>query len=141
MRDRPAEGRWDFALSEAEEARAARLHDECIVFDGMNQHPGGAGIFAELPAEDVEGVSEKAGFEGLAAAIWLPYRLASEGKSSVIRSWWRQSGVDVGTISVPTNPVFSRVHDAQQLQGFDWCCQSNRHMSPVSTGSPNPTWP
>ncbi len=56
----------------------------------------------------------------MAAAIWLPYRLASEGKSDAIRTWWRQSGVDVGTISAPTNPVFSRTHDVQQLQGFDW---------------------
>ena len=38
-------GRWDFGLTEEQEARAARLHQECLVADLMNQHPGGANIF------------------------------------------------------------------------------------------------
>jgi membrane dipeptidase len=120
-------GRWDFGLSAAEEARAARLHADCIIVDGMHQHPGGPGIFAELPADEVAKVSGGSDFAALGMAQALPYRLCLEGKTDIVRRWWRESGMDVGTLLVPTGPGMKAWGDALAiLRNLDW-------IKPVTT--------
>jgi membrane dipeptidase len=99
-----APGLFDFGLTQQQEQRAARLHLDCLIFDAVNQHPGGGNIFSELPADAVaELMATAQGYTGIDLARELPYRLAVEGRSDAIRRWWRQSGVSVGTIDVPTN--------------------------------------
>lgn len=125
-------GKWDFGLDAEQEARAARLHSECLVFDGMNQHPGGANIFADLPPDAQSRLEGASGFDGLGRAIYLPYELAAEGKSDAIRRWWFETGVDVGTVGILTHPDMINTAFAQKpvtlLQQLDW-------IEPVTTAA------
>jgi membrane dipeptidase len=102
----PAPGQWPFGLSDEEEARAARLHRDSIIVDMMNQHPGGKNIFAEYDQEMLKTrlADLEPGFIGMARAIFLPYELALEGESDLIKDWWFASGVDVGTGGVLMGP-------------------------------------
>jgi membrane dipeptidase len=104
--DQPAPGRWPFGLSDEQEDRAARLHRDSIILDMVNQHPGGSKIFAEYDPELVKAkLGEiQPGFHGLAQATFLPYELAIDGDSDLIREWWDQSGVTVGVFDVMMGP-------------------------------------
>ena len=106
MEQSPEPGRWDFGLNEEEEARAARLHEECLVADLMNQHPGGANIFKTYdPRQLKQALGDvEEGLSGVGQAIAAPYRLAATGQSDEIHRWWRQSGVDLGVFGVRMGP-------------------------------------
>jgi len=95
----PLPGEWPFGLTEAQEARAAKLHRESIIWDMVNQEPGGANIFKEYPPEIIEPKLEALGegFEGMGGAIMLPYQLLLSGESDLIKQWWDLSGITVGT--------------------------------------------
>jgi len=98
----PLPGRWPFGLTDAQEARAAQLHSNSIIVDMVNQSPGGANIFKDYPPEligpKLEALGE--GFEGMGQAIMLPYQLAINGESNLIKEWWDLSGITVGTNGV-----------------------------------------
>ncbi len=102
MTDQALPGQWDFGLDDEQEARAARLHEECLIADLVHQHPGGANIFKtydpRLLKQALGDVGE--GLSGVGQAIAAPYRLAATGQSDEIRRWWRQSGVDLGVFGV-----------------------------------------
>jgi len=112
----------DFGLDGDQEARARRLHDECIIFDGMNQHPGGARIFDELPADWLHDHLGSLGpWEAIGTAGQLPYLAMAEGLSDAIERWWRESGVDVGSLAVSTNlSAGDGEIDASVVTQFDW---------------------
>ena len=96
-------GKWDFGLTQEQESRAARLHEECLIVDMVHQHPGGANIFkAYDPAVLDQALGEVgSGLAGLGQAIAAPYRLAVAGKSNLIWDWWQQTGVNLGVFAVP----------------------------------------
>jgi membrane dipeptidase len=101
-------GSFDFGLSAEEEARAASLHAESIVFDMLSQHAGGS-IFAEYPK------ALQAEFESSAAAaaqtndafaetlwaetIYWPFEMSLLGKSDLLFEWFQSSGLTCGTFS------------------------------------------
>ena len=103
MADRPAT--FDFGLSAEQERRAAALHTASIVWDWLSQHVGGPNIFtaypANLQAEFRELMaSAGSGMVAYGTAIRWPYRLALDGKSDLVKDWYFQSGMTVGTYSV-----------------------------------------
>ena len=123
-----APGKWDFGLSREEEARAARLHDECLIVDMVHQHPGGANIFdAYAPGLIDQAIGEVGkGLVGVGRAIAAPYRLAATGQSSLIWDWWRQSGINLGVFGVPMGAphvveAMDEFQEAMELLGsLDW---------------------
>lgn len=98
-------GSFDFGLSAEQERRAALLHSESIVWDWLSQHVGGPNIFAAYPeklqAEFRELMAAAgSGMAAYATAVRWPYSVALEGKSDLVKDWYFQSGMTVGTYSV-----------------------------------------
>jgi len=98
-------GTFDFGLSAEQERRAAALHSESIIWDWLSQHVGGPNIFTAYPEEQQAEFRElmAAAGSGMVAygkAIRWPYGLALEGKSDLLRDWYFQSGMTVGTYSI-----------------------------------------
>jgi membrane dipeptidase len=99
-------GAFDFGLSAEQERRAEALHSEGIVWDWLSQHVGGPNIFSAYP-DDLQSefrqlmASVGSGMAAYATAVRWPYGLALEGRSDLIRDWYAQSGMTVGTYSVP----------------------------------------
>ncbi|MDP6810406.1 MAG: membrane dipeptidase [Kiritimatiellia bacterium] len=124
---------WDFGLSEEQEARAAQLHQDSIIVDMMNQHPGGMNIFRELDPRLVEqalgDIDE--GLSGVGHAILAPYRIAATGQSDLIEQWWRQSGVDVGVFGVGMGPphVTSAMSGYRELYDVIWSLEWTRKVT------------
>ena len=121
-------GKWDFGLTQEQESRAARLHEECLIVDMVHQHPGGANIFkAYDPAVLDQALGEVgSGLAGLGQAIAAPYLLAVAGKSNLIWDWWQQTGVNLGVFGVPLGPphVVASMDEFQetmkQIDGLAW---------------------
>jgi membrane dipeptidase len=96
---------FDFGLTEAEEARAGRLHRDSVIVDLVAQHAGGSNIFdcypAQLQAEFREKMTTDANeWERLTDAEYWPYELSLLGKSQLIRDWYFASGLTCGTYGV-----------------------------------------
>src|SRR5688572_3607305 len=94
---------FDFELSEAQEARAATLHRESIVFDLLSQHAGGP-IFAHYPrALQAEFQARLAAapspVEALVEARHWPFELAALEQSDLLREWFAAGGLTCGTYS------------------------------------------
>ncbi len=110
MSDINRAGTFDFGLSPAQEARAARLHRDSVVFDMLSQQAGG-NIFAHYPAElQAEFAAAKAaaiatGSDLLREAVYWPFEVAMRGKSDLLRDWFHAGGLSCGTFSD------IRVHD------------------------------
>jgi len=98
-------GAFDFGLNPEQEGRAAALHSESVIWDWLSQHVGGPNIFGAYPAalqSEFRELMAEAG-SGMAAygkALQWPYRMALEGKSDLVKDWYLQSGMTVGTYSV-----------------------------------------
>ena len=115
----PHPARFCFDLSGEEEARAARLHEQSIVFDMMSQHAGG-NIFEYYPDElwnqwISEVSAERGGAPDLAELIYWPYENSRSGKSDLIKDWMLEGGLTCGTFGVD-------VHDGRDpdLNKWDW---------------------
>jgi membrane dipeptidase len=82
-------------LSSAEEARARRVHDSAIVIDMVSMGVGGPSIFSDLPADRVQqsilALSDLG--ERQRVGGWLPYDLAVEEGSTVMRDYWDSAGL------------------------------------------------
>jgi membrane dipeptidase len=127
-----APGRYDFGLSAAEEARAAALHRQGIIFDWLSQHVGGSNIFEhyspELQAEFRAMVAD-AGDLWLAyrrAAYW-PYEMSLQGRSNLIRDWYLASGMTCGTWGVPVHDgTVPQLLEAEAIkakyENLPWLC-------------------
>jgi membrane dipeptidase len=96
-----APGAFEFGLSDQEEARAARLHRDSVIFD-LQARYGGSEIFSKYPPEllvdfeaRISAVSSSA--EILAEAIYWPFEMSLQGKSHLIRDWLVESGITCGT--------------------------------------------
>lgn len=92
-------GQWPFGLSDEDETQAMRIHREAIIVDMVNQHPGGVDIYKEYPPELLQERlgNLQPGLNGVGQALFLPYILALEGGPDIIRQWWDESGVTIGT--------------------------------------------
>jgi membrane dipeptidase len=106
----PAPGQFDFGLSAEQEARAARLHHESIVWDMLSQHAGG-NLFAHYPAElkaDFERVKKSAPDKDWLwnETLYFPFEMSASGRSHLLHQWFMNAGLTCGTISD------IRVHDA-----------------------------
>jgi membrane dipeptidase len=123
-------GAFDFGLTAEQEQRAATLHSESIVWDWLSQHVGGPNIYKAYPDElqaEFRELMAAAG-SGMAAygqALRWPYRLAMEGRSDLIRDWYVQSGMTVGTYSVPVyeagDPKYRAIEAAlEELFTLPW---------------------
>jgi membrane dipeptidase len=96
-----APGQFDFGLSAEEEARAARLHRECIIVDLLSQHAGGS-IFAAYPKDlqqefRARRATSRVGVDGLMEVVYWPYEMSKLGKCDLIREWLQSSGLTCGT--------------------------------------------
>lgn len=104
----PAPGRYPFGLSRAQEQRAARLHRESIVFDAMSQGPSGMNIFDHIdPALVASNLDPSlTGGAAIGQAGNLPFKLAIEGKSDILKTWWDLSGLTVSPHGIsPRSPA------------------------------------
>ncbi len=108
----PAEtaGRFNFGLSAAQEARAAELHRESIVFDMLSQHAG-AKIFshyaADLQADFEAATAALDESEAWTEALYWPFEMSRLGRSDLLREWFKLAGLTCGTFSD------IRVHDGR----------------------------
>ncbi len=96
--DKPQPGQWPFGLTPAQEQRAAKLHKESIIFDMVFQGAGGMNIYDHYDPALLARYLDKS-LQGLAAvgqAGEIPYQMALDGKSDLIKTWWQMSGVTVG---------------------------------------------
>jgi membrane dipeptidase len=114
---RPVPGKYDFGLTAEQEARAAKVHRESIVWDMLSQWAGG-NIFADYSPE------LQAEFKAMRAAcaddsalwndtLYWPFEQSASGKSHVMREWFERSGLSCGTISD------IRVHDGSDASMSD----------------------
>lgn len=99
-----ASGQFDFGLSAGQEAHAAKLHHDCIVFDMLSTHAG-SNIFAHYTKElqaDLQArlAAARSRLEVLAEAIYWPFEIARLGKSDLIWQWLHGSGLTCGVYSI-----------------------------------------
>ena len=111
---------FDFGLSQAQEARALRLHRGSIVVDLLSQGAGG-NIFAHFPKpllrELFDAVAQAGpGFDGLGAAENWPFEMSRLGKSDLIKDWYQQAGLTCGTYGINVhdgnNPLLNKWEQA-----------------------------
>jgi membrane dipeptidase len=115
---------YDFGLSEHQEARATALHRDSVVFDWLQQEIGGPLIFEHFPRalrNELDALIHQLpdGFKSYSTVKFWPYKLAIEGRSDLIREWYRQSGLSCGTYSVPVHDGSSRAvwsDDEEQMR-------------------------
>lgn len=113
-------GTYDFGLAPAEERRAAVLHSESIIFDWVNQHIGGSNIFDAYPPELKTELRAMVadlgvGWEACRKAFWWPYEMSLQGRSDIIRDWYRASGMTCGTYGVPVHDGVPKLAESEAL--------------------------
>ncbi|GEM_PF-395508 len=99
MNDRnfPPLGSYHFGLSESEEKRALRIHDEAIIIDFAFVHPGGYRVFEREPFKS--GYQRLVGeYAGLELMEKLAFKFPYEADLDHMRALWAQSGVTVGLV-------------------------------------------
>jgi len=97
-------GKFDFHLSQAQEARAERLHQESVVVDLVSQGAGG-NIFAHYPPDLQDEFNARmeaagGGLDALGEAFFWPYEMSKSGKSHLLRDWLQGAGLNCGTYGV-----------------------------------------
>jgi membrane dipeptidase len=107
---------YDFHLSDADEARAKRLHRDSIVLDLLSQHAGG-NIFSHYPpalrsAFEAQ-TATVTGYEDLVDVIYWPYEMSRLGRSDLIMNWLQIGGLTCGTHSID-------VHDGKDALLNKW---------------------
>lgn len=121
-----APGRFPFGLSDAQEKRAAKLHRESIIFDAMFQGAGGMNIYDHYdPALLAKYLDPSlTGWAAIGQANALPFKLALEGKSDLIKTWWDASGVTVGphgiTPATPSKELAASREAAKEIFKLPW---------------------
>jgi membrane dipeptidase len=110
-------GAFPFDLSTEQEARAARLHSESIVFDMLSQQAGGT-IFRAYPEQVLADLTERlknasGGFDSIYEAFFWPLEMSRLGKSHLIRDWFVEGGLSCGTFGV-------EVHDGRDPFFIKW---------------------
>ena len=94
-------GRFDFGLSAAEEARAARLHRESTVIDLMFQGPCGyRSLGGELLAAEQRHWTQTSSGDVFVASMQRIIALAAEGKLPDYERIWRESGLTGSNLQI-----------------------------------------
>jgi len=124
----PRPGRYDFGLSDAQEARAQALHQESIVFDMLAMHAG-SDIFAQFSDElriDFRArlAKAKSKYAGLTEAIYWPYEASLNSDSDVLWRWYQESGLTCGTYEVGL-----LIYDERDPLSCDWDARINRYTA------------
>lgn len=123
---KPAPGRWPFGLTRSEERRAEKLHRDSIVFDMLYLGSGGANIFDEYDPALLAQYLDKSlhGPAAVERASFIPYQMALDGKSDLVKKWWQMSGVTVGpqTISpaYPSKELDESRKEANRFFDLPW---------------------
>jgi membrane dipeptidase len=104
MSEKERPGNYDFGLNEAQEVRAESLHRDSIVIDLLSQHAGG-NIFRHYPPclqTEFKGMMQAAGGRrnGYLEAVYWPYEMSRQGKSHLLRDWYKAGGLTCGTFGV-----------------------------------------
>jgi membrane dipeptidase len=110
-------GHFEFGLSAAQEARAAKLHRESIVVDMLSQGAGG-NIFAHYAPElkvdfQAKIAATESPMDALTEAIYWPYEMSLLSKSHLLRQWLQGSGLTCGTYGLD-------VHDGYDKSALKW---------------------
>ncbi len=95
-------GTYDFGLTEEQEARAQRLHQESIVIDTLFQGPLSHHSFTEEMVAQLKTEFEqhRDAQKGLWSAVELPVRAAIRGEFPEFRAVWDASGITAGNRQV-----------------------------------------
>jgi len=100
-----ARPRFDFGLTDAQEARADNIHRQSIVIDLLSQHAGGSQIYQCYSPELQEEFRARMALPGdewerMTEAEYWPYELSRLGKSHLIRDWYQASALTCGTYGI-----------------------------------------
>lgn len=111
----PQPGRYDFGLSDAQEAAAERIHREAIVVDMLSQQAG-ANIFDHYPetlrAEFDRTIAEAGHFyEKFLRGVMWPYEMSRRGESHLIADWFREAGLTVIAHGVSVEDVGGALYE------------------------------
>lgn len=95
-------GTFDFGLDEAQEARAARLHRECIIVDSLFQGPVGYKEFDAEMNKELRSRLESShdSLRTFSDGLELPIRRAVEGRLDAVKEHWDASGITCGNRQV-----------------------------------------
>jgi membrane dipeptidase len=127
-------GTFDFGLTDAQEARAARLHDECLVIDLFFAGP----FVPPLWSDEMERAlldaweTDRDLTETMLRAAELPARMALRGELPEYQAVWQASGItggchDIVTYGVPLETALRSFAFAQtQFDQFDWMVKVTR---------------
>ncbi|MBL8647241.1 MAG: membrane dipeptidase [Sphingosinicella sp.] len=88
------------AENETPDARVERLMAETLVVDMVHPGIGGETIYAEIDAGHLDPLRARSDMDALTEAMFLTHELALSGESDVLRRWWSQSGLTIGSLSV-----------------------------------------
>lgn len=111
---------YDFGLSAAEEARAARLHRDSIVIDMLFQGPCGYRSFTPPVLGLMRGLPPSASpTEKYFAAVFAPVRAALLGQSNDFQECWESSGITAGNRQVGFGAPAYAIAQAQ-FDTFPW---------------------
>jgi membrane dipeptidase len=120
-----APGRFDFGLSEEEEARAATLHHDSIVFDMVSMYAGG-NLFSHYPQELQREfracTHNRSGARLFVETVFWPFEMALLGKSDLIRQWLQTSGLTCGAYDIDL-PAY----DGGDPLSYDWDARIRRY--------------
>lgn len=124
-------GTFDFGLTEAEEGRAKKLHDESIIVDLLFQGPVGYRGFTEEMRKtlDADWDSHPDPVRGYALAHALPVRQALAGQFDAYEDTWRASGVTGGNVQVSVGvdeALYSYGLAVAQFDGFPWLVKATK---------------
>jgi membrane dipeptidase len=117
-------GTFDFGLTNEQETRASRLHQESLIIDLLYQGPIGPDAYPEELADELRDYwkSSMNLVATLGEAIMLPIRRGAEGRLSQFRDQWFESGLTAGNREVEICDLkqFSETLSIAQYQ-FDNC--------------------
>lgn len=116
---------FDFGLSQKEEARAARLHQDSIVIDVLFQGPVGYASYSDDMLKELDADWEEHHNPGgnYALSVTQPIRKALGGEFPEFEAVWRESGITAGNRQAGVEPggALSNFGMATaQFDGFSW---------------------
>jgi membrane dipeptidase len=117
-------GQFDFGLTDAQETLARALHRESIIVDLMSQGAGG-NIFSHYPDKLQEEFRNRlaeanTAYDAYALAVTWPQELVKVGKSDLLCTWLRGSGLTCGTYAL-------EVHDGYNPMINTWEAMTLRY--------------
>jgi membrane dipeptidase len=127
-------GSYDFRLDDAGEARARRLHQDCVIVDLFFDGPFAPHLWSPAMEQDILAGWEtnRDLTETMTRASELPVRLALAGELPEYQAVWEASGItggcrDIVTYGVPLETAVRSFAFAQtQFDHFDWLIKATR---------------